>query len=77
MTSYGPYLKELGVESRMATCPGIGLTAGRRHTTTHQNIFPVRHVPGRQDGGVLQRPEHVGQIADAGMAVNVLPRLLL
>ncbi len=60
--SYAPYLKQLGTESLIATCPGIGLTAGRRHTTTHQNVFPVKHVPGKQDGGALQRPEHIQQL---------------
>jgi hypothetical protein len=62
VSSYEPHLKALGVENLLATCPGIGLTAGRRHTTTHQNAFPVLWKPGRQDGGALQRPEHIGQL---------------
>jgi len=61
--TFQPELERLGMTHRMLTCPGIGFTAGRRHTTTHQNVFPVRHDPGRQDGGVPQRPEHVGQLA--------------
>jgi hypothetical protein len=61
-STFEPLIRELGMKDRLATCPGIGLTAGRRHTVTHQNVFPAPHVPGRQDGGVLQRPEHVGQL---------------
>lgn len=62
VTSFEPYLKELRAESKMATVPGIGLTAGRRHTVNHQNSFPVPFVRGAQDGGAIQRPEHVAQI---------------
>ncbi len=61
--TFQPELDRLDVGDRLKTCPGIGFTAGRRHTTTHQNVFPIRHIPGRQDGGVPQRPEHVGQLA--------------
>jgi hypothetical protein len=61
-STYAPVLDDLDCRSRMATCPGIGFTAGRRHTVTHQNVFPIRHIQGLQDGGVPQRPEHVGQL---------------
>lgn len=60
--SYEPIVRELGAGALLATCPGIGLTAGRRHTVTHQNTFPVIARPGAQDGGALQRPEHIGQL---------------
>ncbi|MCX5659055.1 MAG: CehA/McbA family metallohydrolase [Planctomycetota bacterium] len=60
--SYEPIVKQLKAEVLLATCPGVGMTAGRRHTTTHQNTFPVVWEPGRQDGGALQRPEHIGQV---------------
>ena len=63
ISSYAPLLQTLGAEKLMATCPGIGLTAGRRHTVNHQNVFPVIHLPGKQDGGALQRPEHIQQLA--------------
>jgi len=62
VSSYAPHLKALGAEHLLATCPGVGMTAGRRHTVTHQNAFPVIHKPGKQDGGALQRPEHIGQL---------------
>ena len=62
ITSFEPYLKELRAEGRMATVPGIGLTAGRRHAVAHQNSFPVKWIEGAQDGGAIQRPEHVAQI---------------
>lgn len=62
VSSYAPHLEALEAEDLLATCPGIGLSAGRRHTLTHQNAFPVPYRPGRQDGGALQRPEHCNQI---------------
>ncbi|MFP4026278.1 MAG: CehA/McbA family metallohydrolase [Candidatus Brocadiia bacterium] len=62
VSSYAPHLKALAAENLLATCPGIGLSAGRRHTLTHQNAFPVPYQPGRQDGGAIQRPEHCRQI---------------
>jgi hypothetical protein len=59
---YAGTARAAGLHERIATLPGIGLTAGRRHTTQHYNVFPVPYRPGRQDGGALQRPEHIGQL---------------
>ena len=61
VTSYQPILTQLEATKLMATVPGIGLTAGRRHTIDHQNAFPVKCIPGMEDGGALQRPEHILQ----------------
>lgn len=60
--SYKPLLDRLAATRLMGTADGIGLTAGRRHTVTHQNVFPVVYSPGRQDGGMPQRPEHIEQV---------------
>lgn len=62
ISDFRPILKKLGVEKLIATCPGIGLTAGRRHTITHQNAFPVIYKPHYQDGGAIQRPQHIRQL---------------
>lgn len=59
---YAGTARAANLQSRIATLPGIGLTAGRRHATQHYNVFPVPYRPGRQDGGALQRPEHIGQL---------------
>jgi len=62
ISSFRPLLESLGAEALLATADGIGLSAGRRHTKTHQNAFPVIYKPGKQDGGALQRPEHIQQL---------------
>jgi len=62
ISDFAPHLKALGAEKLMATCPGIGLTQRVRKTWTSQNSFPVIHKPGKQDGGALQRPQHVFQV---------------
>jgi len=62
VSDFTPYLEALGAQRLMATCPGIGLTQRVRKTWTSQNSFPVIHVPGAQDGGALQRPQHVFQV---------------
>jgi hypothetical protein len=33
-----------------------------RKTVTSQNAFPVKYVPGAQDGGAVQRPQHIYQV---------------
>ncbi|NLL82616.1 MAG: hypothetical protein GX230_00040 [Lentisphaerae bacterium] len=60
--TYADKIAELGLTNHLATCPGLGLTAGRRHTVTHQNVFPVPYIKGAQDGGAKQREEHIGQL---------------
>jgi hypothetical protein len=59
---YAGVARAANLQDRIATLPGIGLSAGRRHTTQHHNVFPAPYRPGRQDGGALQRPEHIGQL---------------
>lgn len=60
--SYESIVRDLGVASLLATCPGIHLTERVRKTVTSQNAFPVIYRPGYQDGGAPQRPQHVFQV---------------
>jgi hypothetical protein len=62
LSSYGPHLKRLGSEHRMATCVGIELT-GRPLPLNHQNAFPLILRPNTQDGG--------GPSADDDPAVQI------
>ena len=62
-SSYKDDLAALGAQAFMATADGAGMTSGRRHSQTHQNVFPVTHIPGMLDGGMLQRPEHITLIS--------------
>ena len=56
--TYEPLVEQLGLTKWLATCPGVGMTAGRRHAHYHINAFPVPYVRGAADGGTLQRAEH-------------------
>ncbi len=60
--TYEDTIRELGLEPFLKSCPGIGLTERVRKTVTSQNAFPVRYVPGAQDGGAVQRPQHIYQV---------------
>lgn len=62
VSSFAAHITRLGADKHLATVPGVGLTAGRRHTRTHQNAFPIPYRRGDLDGGMLQRPEHIGQL---------------
>jgi hypothetical protein len=59
---YTPTIRELGLDNFIRSCPGIGLTERVRKGVTSQNSFPVRYVPGAQDGGAVQRPQHIYQV---------------
>jgi len=48
--SYEPHLKALKIEDQLATCTGMELT-GKPLPLNHQNVFPLKHHPGQQDGG--------------------------
>jgi len=61
--SYASALADLDGAAHLATCPGIGYTAGRRHARSHLNVFPVAYDRFRLDGGTPQRPEHVSLLA--------------
>ena len=50
ISSYVPHLKALHATRFMATCPGMELT-GSLLPVNHQNAFPLRLKPHRQDGG--------------------------
>ncbi|MCG6158055.1 CehA/McbA family metallohydrolase [Rubinisphaera margarita] len=48
--TYAPHLKTLKIEDLLATCTGMELT-GKPLPLNHQNVFPLKHHPGQQDGG--------------------------
>ncbi len=48
--TYSPHLKALKIEDQLATCTGMELT-GKPLPLNHQNVFPLEHHPGQQDGG--------------------------
>ncbi len=50
VSTYLPHLQTLGVEDRMATCPGIELTSAPG-LLNHHNAFPLIRKPHTQDGG--------------------------
>lgn len=60
--TYEPVIRKLGLEAFIKSCPGIGLTERVRKTVTSQNAFPVKYLPGAQDGGAVQRPQHIYQV---------------
>ena len=61
--SYEPLLEQLGAKAFLATCPGVGLTAGgRKYGYNDQNAFPFELKPHHLDGGAPQRPHHCAQI---------------
>ena len=60
--SYKPILAELSAERWLRTEDGINLAQPVRKSFTAQNAFPLKYVPGDQDGGMPQRPAHVLQV---------------
>ncbi|TWT60213.1 CehA/McbA family metallohydrolase [Rubinisphaera italica] len=48
--TYEPHLQSLNIADRLATCTGMELT-GSPLPLNHQNVFPLIHKPGQQDGG--------------------------
>ena len=57
ISTYVPHLKKLKALDRMATCSGIELT-GSPLPVNHQNAFPLKHYPRRQDGGGPQTDDN-------------------
>jgi hypothetical protein len=55
-----PGVAALGAGRAITVVPGITLTwSGRKYAERFHTVFPLEYVPGRQDGGMLQRPQHV------------------
>ena len=50
VSTYEPHIKRLGIEKYISTVSGMELT-GRPLPLNHQNVFPIIHKFGRQDGG--------------------------
>jgi hypothetical protein len=55
-----PGVAALGAGRAITVVPGITLTwSGRKYAERFHTVFPLDHRPGRQDGGMPQRPQHV------------------
>lgn len=59
---YQPIIAAAGLERFVRSCAGIHLTERVRKGVTSQNCFPVIEKPAYQDGGAVQRPQHVYQV---------------
>lgn len=60
--NYQPLVESLGLDRFLRSCAGIHLTERVRKGVTSQHAFPVIEKPGYQDGGAVQRPQHVYQV---------------
>ena len=60
ITDLSPAVRELGADAWLSTCPGVCLYwQGRKYAQRFHTAFPLPPRPGVQDGGMLQRPQHV------------------
>ena len=62
VATFKPIIASLHAERWLATEDGINLAKPVRKSFTAQNAFPMKYVPGDQDGGIPQRPAHVFQV---------------
>jgi hypothetical protein len=59
ITDLQPAIRELGAESWLSTCPGVRLNWNGKYAQRTHTAFPLVYQRGKQDGGMLQRTQHV------------------